>query len=97
MDWLDAVQYHWDKNGRRFSAHDLDDIREAARSLPPESTGVPGRTYEEFLEQSTTEVLELLAEDGEEGWELIARVMYRDLSSEAFQPSVRRYDAGSDK
>ena len=67
-DWLDAVQYHWGQNGRRFSTHDLDDIREAALSLPPQSTGVPGCTYQAYLEQSTSELLEVLHEDGEEGW-----------------------------
>ena len=92
MDWLDAVQYHWDKNGRRFSIHDLDDIREAAPLLPPESTGVAGCTYQTYLEQSTRELLELLNEDGEEGWELIARVVYRDFGPEVFRPSVMRYD-----
>lgn len=97
VDWLDAVQYHWDKNGRRFSTHDLDDIREAALSLPPESTGVPGCTYQEFLERPTSDLLELLREDGEEGWELIARVVYRDFGPEVFRPSVVRYDTETER
>jgi hypothetical protein len=75
-DWADGVQDRWESNDRKFTTAELDAIQAAARSLPVDGTGVAGLSELDYRLRRTGELLRMLDDDVEAGWELVIRVLH---------------------
>lgn len=76
--WADRIQDLWEINGRHFQQHELESIREAARSLPPGQRGVDSVSAPDYQQRITSDLVAALDTDTEAGWELIVRVLCAD-------------------